>query len=83
VKFKLAESDLATLGSRTKPYFWRVFGRSEDRNGVLKIQFRSGRKKFVLLYWINYAIERYLESRVRELANDWDFEVTMKTKKGE
>ncbi len=78
VKFKLAESDLAALGPKARPFLWRTFGRSEGRNGVLKIQFSAGRKKHVLLYWINYAIERYLESRVRELANDWDFEVTMK-----
>lgn len=33
---------------------------------------------FCSIGWINYAIERYLESRLRELANDWDFEVTIK-----
>ncbi|MDZ7266283.1 MAG: hypothetical protein ONB48_04605 [candidate division KSB1 bacterium] len=78
VRFKLAPSDMAVLGPRARPLLWRTFGRSEGRNGVLKIQFATGRKKHVLLYWINYAIARYLEARVRELANDWDFEVTLK-----
>jgi len=78
VKFKLAESDLAILSSNAKPFLWRLFARSKNRNGVLKIQFSSRRKKYAFLYWINYTIERYIETRVRELANDWDFEVTMK-----
>jgi len=77
IRILLAASHSKQLGVNAKPNLWRVFAQSDGRNGILKLQFTDGRKKLVFLYWINYAIERYIESRVRELAHDWDFEVTL------
>lgn len=77
VRLRLATSHSIKLSSNAKPNLWRIFARSEGRNGVLKLQFTDGKKKLLFFYWINYAIEQYIESRVRELAHDWDFEVTL------
>jgi hypothetical protein len=81
IRFALGSTDrerLTMVGSRAE--MWRSFSRRDEQNGILKLQYRVKRKGYVALYWINYAVERYLESRLREFCHDWDMEVTLRAR---
>ena len=45
------------MAAGSKVDLWRLFSRKAEENGILKLQYRVGRKGYVSLYWINYAIE--------------------------
>ena len=79
IRFALDSVDRDRLSSpKSAPELWRAVSRSDDKNGILKLQYRSGRRGHVSLYWVNYAIEHYMESRLREFCHDWDLEVTLR-----
>ncbi len=48
-----------------------------NQNSVLKIQYSKGEERIISLYWINYAIEGYIEAKLHEFTNDWDLNVTL------
>lgn len=78
VEVLLDASDASVLSGPTAVAGnWFLSTVGTDSLSIIKIQFQNSSSKFVSLYWANYAIERWLESKARELSDDWDFDMTL------
>jgi hypothetical protein len=78
LNFRLDAQDRSRLAKAPMtPLGWFTFKRPKNKNGILKLQYQVLEKKYVSLYWINYAMEGYIEAKARQFCHDWDFEVTL------